>query len=193
MSLPQPLNVAREHLKIGQQIMWPQHRLRPPHVSVTGHYRARVLSCQCQQLRHQPLGRFNRLLDGSPQPQSGVQRYLLVPAATRVDFVRHRPGLFLQFADYKRVHVLIRRSGKVALLPPLNANRVEGRNYGRPLLDTQNSHTFQCPRKSLRPSDVRRKEALVKMQRFAEFLKEFVLASLKAASIELVLHCFRLS
>ena len=57
--LLQPLEVAREHFEVGQQVVRPQHRLRAPQVSIAGNHGVRIFPRQSQQ-------RFQQLAEAAP-------------------------------------------------------------------------------------------------------------------------------
>src|SRR5206468_8489467 len=103
--LAESLPIPREHLEVGEQIMWPEHGLRAAKVRISGYHDRRIALAQRDERFHQAGDPGAYRVAFLAQPEAHVERHLLVPAAACVDLVGKLADALLQLADDQRVHV----------------------------------------------------------------------------------------
>ena len=85
------LEIAREHFKIGQQVVRPQHGLRAAQMGVAGNDGVRIVAGAIEKRLHQ---RRRAVRDArshlAAQPQAQIERDLLIAAAAGVDLIGQR-------------------------------------------------------------------------------------------------------
>ena len=149
--------IAREHLEVGEQIMRPQHRLRPPQMRVARNHRIRILARPASAAPPaDPASSRSSVSHAGAQLQPDVERNLFVAAAPGVDLVRQRADFFLQLADDERVDVFVVRAVRdmrdSALLLPISSKAAISWSHSS---RGQNALRCQSARKRLRAFYVR--------------------------------------
>ena len=91
--LLQALKIAREHFKVGEQVMRPEHGLRAAQVRVAGDDGLRIFFCEREQSRHQSRQLLENRVGGSAKIEPHVERNLLIAAAAGMDLVGERAHL----------------------------------------------------------------------------------------------------
>ena len=191
--LAEPLPIAREHLEIRQQVVRPQYRLGAPHVCITGNRRAGVRLPQIEQRAHQAAQQGARAVAFLAQPESRIERNLLVAAAAGVDFIGHGAGALLQLPYDQRVNVLVRGAFVEPRRGGFFAYLVERGNDGLALRGGQDAHPLQRPREGLRTPYIGVDQAPVEVQRSRKAFEDLGRPGFKSAAPELHLDCAALA
>ena len=110
--LLQPLEIAREHFEIREQIVRPQNRLRAAHVSVAGNHCVGIALGAASNASMSPPRNPARAIDLVAQPQADIERDLLIAAAAGVDLVGEPTDPLPQLTNDQGVDVFVGRAAK---------------------------------------------------------------------------------
>src|SRR5262249_43669143 len=101
------LAIAREHFEIGEQVVRPEHGLSAAKVRVAGNDGVRILAREIEKRAQHSVQAAENCVDLFPQPESDVERNLLVAAAPGMNLVGEAADAVLEAADDERVDVFV--------------------------------------------------------------------------------------
>ena len=172
--LLEPLAIAREHFEIRQQIVRPEHRLRPPQMRVAGNHGIADI-CRPARAAHPstPASPTRSVSIALAQPEPHIERHLLVAAAAGVDLVGQRADLLFSLrmtSVWTSSSVAPSKNLASRASRPISSN---ASNRSVALGGGQDAHALQRARKRLRALDIGVDQSPVEMQRPGEALEDF--------------------
>ncbi len=93
------LPIAREHLEVGEEVMRPKDGLGAPHVGVAGDDGTGIFGGEIEEAAHDAIEQSSEVVAFFAEPEAGIERHLLIAAATGVDLGGYGSGFLVELAD----------------------------------------------------------------------------------------------